>query len=161
MRNMKNTLKQTILFVMICAWMITPVMAVADGGEFYGSYLTTITLDGKFASRSVLTFHSDRTMSVVDSAQIRQDLMFSEQQGAWKKHGNHVIGQTIDFTFTPTPGLARNDYDLIVDEQNAKLNGHIELRIYEMDGDPLHDDGVLIGIYDLTGTRLKIKKPNK
>lgn len=151
-----------MLFAMLCAWMIISAEAsVANGGEVDGTYLTTITLDGKFASRSVLTFHSDRTMSVVDSAQISQNLMFSDQQGVWKKRGNHVVGQTIDITFMPIPGLARNDYDLIVDEQNATLSGHIELRTYEISGDPLHDDGVLIGIYEVTGERLKIKRPDQ
>jgi len=134
-----------------------PAVSWADGDGVVGVYLTTITLNGKFASRSVLTFHSDRTLSAVDSAQVSQNLMFSDQQGVWKKHGNHVWGHSIDITFMPAPGLARNDYDLIFDEQNATLSGCIELRTYEIGGDPLHDAGVLVGIYDVTGERLKIR----
>lgn len=61
---------------------------------------------GKFASRTLLTLHSDGTMAVVDSTQGGPTFFFSSQLGGWKPTGTGTAeGWTDDFNYPPAAGI--------------------------------------------------------
>jgi hypothetical protein len=81
-------------------------------GSIVGSTYLTTNKDssGNFASRSVISFHGDGTMSVTDSGQ-GGPFFFSSQLGAWKSTGDHqIVARTIDFDYPPNADVARLDY---------------------------------------------------
>jgi hypothetical protein len=128
-----------------------------DGGDLGGStYLTDIiTTSGTPASRSVISFHHDGTMSVVDSSQGAGS--FGSQLGAWKHStGNKFIARTINFNYSPEAGIIRADYDITLVGGTPK--GGITLTSFTLDGNPLVDrGGTLIGTFRFTSQRVIAK----
>ncbi len=77
-----------------------------------GTYLTTIEDSaGDFASRSLITFHRDGTVAVVDAAQTGGvSGAFSAQQGSYRCTGRTgAVATTVDFGFPPDADIARFD----------------------------------------------------
>jgi hypothetical protein len=126
----------------------------AGGGNDQGegtSYLTTITdSSGNFASRGVMTLHSDGTMSVIDSGQGGPAFLFSSQLGSWQLNGNGTaaVGRTIDFDF-PSAGVARLDYTIRFGA-NGTATGAITLTDFPLQGNPLGGGGTVIGTFTFT-----------
>ena len=129
-----------------------------DKGFSSGSYLVTFKDSvGNFASRSVITLHSDQTMSVTDSAQGGPTFYFSSQLGSWKTDSQgRIAARTIDFNYPPGPGVARLDYSLTLSRDMDQVTGTGTLTIYPLeDGDPLHTDGTVVGNFTLAGELIK------
>jgi hypothetical protein len=84
-----------------------------DQGSSGASYVTTVKdSSGKFASRGVITLHTDHTMSVIDSGQGGPNF-FSSQLGSWRWNiGGGIVARTIDFDFPPNADVARLDYTI-------------------------------------------------
>jgi hypothetical protein len=77
--------------------------AAADDGFMGASYITTVKDSaGNFASRGVITLHSDHTVSVIDSGPGGPSFFFTSQLGSWKPDGKGgLVARTIDFDFPP------------------------------------------------------------
>jgi hypothetical protein len=119
-----------------------------------GSYLTIIKdAGGNPMSRSVITLNADQTMLSVDSAQQGPVNYFGDQLGAWKPAGHHAIaGRMINFRYLPgAPGIARSDYVISFGPDRRQMTGTVTLRIFPPDGNPLVDEGVLVGTFAFTG----------
>ena len=72
-----------ILALMGSVALLHPQHAAADSPFNGASYLTTIKdSNGSFASRSVISLHTDHTMSVIDSGQGGPTFFFGSQLGA-------------------------------------------------------------------------------
>ncbi len=77
-----------------------------------GTYLTTIEDSaGEFAARSLMTFHRDGAVAVVDAAQSSGvSGAFSAQQGSYRCTGRTgAVATTVDFGFPPDADIARFD----------------------------------------------------
>lgn len=128
-----------------------------DSGFHGGSYLTTIKdAGGNLSSRSVITLHADHTMLAVDSGQQGPTYYFSNQVGMWKPAGNHQIAaRVIDFQFPLNlggPGMARADYVISLAPGRRQMTGTITVRTFSLqDGNPLHDEGILVGTFAFEG----------
>jgi hypothetical protein len=121
-----------------------------------GSYLTNITVagTGAFSSRSVITLHADHTGTVIDSGQEGGTPTFSSQQGAWSPVGNSTDLTTLDFSFPPSAGIARVDYQINPGPAHGDINGTITLTVFPLNGDPLHGGGTVVGQFNFTGQRV-------
>lgn len=121
-----------------------------DDGANGVSYLTTIKdSNGNFASRGVITLHSDHTMSVIDSGQGGPTFLFSSQLGSWQLNGSGgAIGRTIDFDF-PSAGVARLDYTIHFGA-NGSATGTIILTDFPLQGNPLDGGGTVLGTFTFT-----------
>src|SRR5215469_1774571 len=105
--------------IRVLAVLAVCVLGLGSSSLLYGqndaitgaSYLTNITnADGTLSSRSVILFHADHSLTVVDSGQGGPGVQFSSQQGAWMDSGlNTITARTLDFSF-PSAGIARVDY---------------------------------------------------
>jgi hypothetical protein len=124
-----------------------------------GSFLTTIVnyANGGVASRSVITLHRDRTMSVIDSGQGGPGTQFSSQLGAWKRGcDGSAKGRTLDFSFPPNAGIARVDYKFDADQPKDTIKGTIVLTVFPLNANPLDGGGTVVGNFEFTGTRIKV-----
>ncbi len=122
-----------------------------------GAYFCTVKdSNGNFASRSVITLHSDQTMSVIDSGQEGPNF-FSSQRGSWKTDGRREIAaRAIDFIFPQSgSGIARTDFTLAFSRDGSQVTGTIELMAFGLDEDPLEREGTLIGRYTFKGRRIE------
>jgi hypothetical protein len=121
-----------------------------DQGANGTSYIATITdSNGNFASRGVITLHSDHTMSVIDSGQGGPQFFFSSQLGAWHVGGNGVVtGRTIDFDF-PSADIARLDYTIHFGA-NGSATGTITLTNFPLHANPLGGGGTVVGTFTFT-----------
>jgi hypothetical protein len=133
--------------------------ATADALSVFrgATYLLTITdaTTGAFASRGVITLHADRTLSAIDSGQGGPTFFFTSQLGAWKSDGKGgVVGRTLDFDFPPNADVARLDYTFTFSDDGAQVKGTITLRSFPLQGDPLDGDGIVVGEFTFTGTRV-------
>ena len=129
-----------------------------DRGFSGGSYLITIEDSaGNFASRGVITLHADQTMAVTNSGQQGPSFFFSSQLGSWKPDGNRrIVARTIDFDFPPSPDVARVDYTISFAQNRSQVTGTITLRTFSLeDGNPLEDEGTLIGTFTFVGEWIK------
>jgi hypothetical protein len=132
-----------------------------DPGFSDGSYLTTIKdAGGNFASRSVITMHADQTILAVDSAEEGPKDYFGSQLGTWKPAGNHrIAARTINFRYphgTDPGGVARSDYVISFAPDRRQVTGTITLRTFPLeDGNPLEDEGTLIGTFTFEGEWIK------
>jgi hypothetical protein len=117
------------------------------------SYLITIKdAAGVFASRGVLTLHSDGTMAAIDSGQGGPAFFFSSQLGAWKRNGTGGgVGRTLDFDF-PQAGVARLDYTFTFSADGRHVTGTITLTDFPLQADPLDGGGTVIGTFTFAGT---------
>jgi hypothetical protein len=129
-----------------------------DGNVMVGSFLTTIVNygTGGVASRSVITLHRDRTMSVIDSGQGGPGTEFSSQLGAWKRGcDGSAKGRTLDFSFPPNAGIARVDYKFDGDQPKDTIKGTIVLTTFPLNSNPLDGGGTVVGHFEFTGQRIK------
>ena len=121
------------------------------------SYLTTITnaSDGSFSSRSVILFHADHSLTVVDSGQGGPGVQFSSQQGAWQDSGNNTLtARTLDFSF-PSAGIARVDYSITTVSAKG-IAGTITLTVFGLLDNPLDGGGTVVGTFNFTGTKITV-----
>jgi hypothetical protein len=118
------------------------------------TYLTTITdAQGAFASRAVITLHGDRTLSAIDSGQGGPAFFFTSQLGAWKPDGKGgAVGRTLDFNFPPNANVARLDYTFTFSANDTQVTGTITLRSFQLQDDPLDEDGTVLGEFTFSGT---------
>jgi len=97
-----------------------------------GSYLSTIeNSDGGFASRSLLTFHDDGALEIIDARQFAGDVdsAFSAQQGRYRCSGRRAAtATTLDFGFSGDGDIGRADYSIAI-EPDGSLAGTTILRI--------------------------------
>lgn len=150
-----------LLLSLACVGSITlqPQKAVADDSQglfFHGaSYLVTITdaTTGAFASRGVLTFHADFTMSAIDSSQGGPAFFFTSQLGSWKPNGaGGLVARTVDFNFPPNAAVARLDYTVKFAQEGQQVTGTITLTTFPLDANPLDGGGTVTGTFTFTGT---------
>lgn len=125
-----------------------------------GTYLVTINdAKGAFASRAIVTFHGDGTLSVVDSRQDQgvQRSSFSAQQGAYRCTGRHrAVGRTLDFSFPANTSIARLDWRVRRAGTRGSIAGTITLVIYAgVKGvDPFGPGGKHAGRFRFTAVRV-------
>jgi hypothetical protein len=117
------------------------------------AYVITITnAQGAFASRGVLTFHADHTMSAIDSGQGGPTFFFTSQLGSWKSgNAGSLVARTIDFDFPPNADVARLDYTATFSSDRTQVTGTITLRTFPLQGDPLDGDGTVVGTFTFVG----------
>lgn len=126
-----------------------------------GTYLITISQNGNFASRSLITLDGARNFFVVDSNQGGVPGVFnafSDSQGAWKCSGNQEItSRTLNFGYPGDEGpasLARIDYRVTFNPENRKVEGTITLRFFDLNANPLKDNAPVAGRFTFTGQRV-------
>lgn len=158
MMNSSHIRISLCIFCILAAATVTalPHPTGGEDREFNGgSYLTVIRDQaGYFASRSVITLHADRTMSVTDSGQAGPTSFFSSQQGGWKPKGSRrIVARTIDFNFTPgVPGIARTDYTIRIAGGQRLVSGTITVMTFPLEsGDALDGEGTLLGTFAFVG----------
>jgi hypothetical protein len=126
--------------------------AFADGPFIGGSFVTTVTdSSGAFASRGVITLHSDHTMSVIDSGQGGPTFFFSSQLGSWGLGKSGFIGRTIDFDYPPDADVARLDYTISFTQGGSEITGTITLTSFPLTGNPLGGGGTVEGTFTFVG----------
>jgi len=151
--------------IRVLAVLAVCVLGLGSSALLYGqndaitgaSYLTTITnaTTGAFSSRSVILFHADHSLTVVDSGQGGPGVQFSSQQGAWADSGHNTItARTLDFSF-PSAGIARVDY-LLTTISAKGIAGTITLTVFGLTDDPLDGGGTVVGTFKFTGTKITV-----
>lgn len=161
----------------LAAMFASPAVAMADqrnglplwfcSSGVVGSYLLNIDFsDGSFSSRGILSFMKDGNLIVTDSSQgglkNKWD-QFTSGQGAWRCAGSRSfyavsVNFNIPGEIDPDGGLARLDYTGKVD-RNGKINGTVELRLFELDQDPFNDTVTPIDVFNFTGQRITATYP--
>jgi hypothetical protein len=125
-----------------------------------GTFLVTITdaATGNFASRSVITLHSDHSVAVIDSGQEGGPVPFSSQQGVWENTpGGGLAARTIDWSFPfATEGSARVDYTFNAGVPANQVAGSIVLTFFAPNQNPLDGGGTPGGTFNFTGTRMTV-----
>jgi hypothetical protein len=134
-----------------------PAAAQQGNGVSGAVFLLTITdaNSGAFSSRSVITFHSDGSVEVVDSGEGGPAFTFSSQLGVWiNGKASGAIVRTLDFSF-PSAGIARVDYNFV--KLNAQdVSGTITLTGFGLQQDPQGGGGTLLGTFNFTGQRVTL-----
>lgn len=147
-----------LILLAVCV-SILPQKAAASNDPS-GTFLVTITDagTGAFASRSVITLHSDHSVAVIDSGQEGGAVSFSSQQGVWEHApGGVVKARTIDFSFPfATFGSARVDYTFNAGVPGNQVQGSIVLTFFPPNGDPLDGGGTPGGTFNFSGTRVTV-----
>ena len=142
----------------VCATLF-PRQAAASNDPS-GTFLVTITdaTTGAFASRSVITLHSDGSVTVIDSGQEGGPVPFSSQSGSWTHApGGVVKARTLDFSFPfATGGIARVDYTFDADVPGDQVQGSIVLTFFPPNGNPLGGGGTPGGTFNFSGTRVTV-----
>ena len=132
-----------------------------------GSYLVSFNFsDGAFSSRGVLSLFKDGNLVVNDSSQggLKNAWdSFTSGQGAWRCAGwgtFHAV--SINFNIPgqidPDGGLARLDYEGHVD-RNGRIDGTVELRLFELHQDPLNDVVTPADVFTFNGQRIEAISP--
>ena len=139
-----------------------PLLGEEAGSRHFsgGSYLCTIKAGENYASTAVITLHTDRTMSVTDSAQGGPDNYFSSQLGSWKPDGHrNIAAKAISFRFPPSaPAIARTDFDIALTQGHSHIEGTIQLMLFSYeDPNPLEGEGTLIGTFNFRGELIKLR----
>lgn len=134
-----------------------------------GSYLLSFDFsDGAFSSRGVLSLFKDGTLVVNDSSQggleDRWD-PFTSGQGAWRCVGHSAfhavsINFNIPGEIDPDGGLARLDYEGQVD-QSGRIDGTVELRLFELHQDPMNDLVTPVDVFTFNGQRIEATQPKQ
>ena len=157
---MKRVLIVLAGFVLVfCGWAILEPHQAAAANPPAGTFLITITdAHGVFASKSVITLHSDHSVAVIDSGQEGNGISFSSQQGVWENGlGGTLKARTIDFSFPfATNGSARVDYSFNAGGGNNQVSGTIVLTFFPPNGNPLDGGGSPGGTFTFTGQRVTL-----
>ena len=126
--------------ISVVALHVTPVLADDDRGLrnescrslIVGAYLTTIEDGaGEFASRSVITFHHDGTVAVVDASQSSgvTGTSFSSQQGSYRcTSRTGAVATTIDFGFPDNINIGRFDWIVTITPERS-IEGEFTLNL--------------------------------
>jgi hypothetical protein len=157
---MKRTLIVLAGFVLAyCGWAMLQPHKAAAANPPSGTFLITITdaTTGAFASKSVITLHTDHSVAVIDSGQDDAGVPFSSQQGVWENEGGTLKARTIDFSFPfATQGSARVDYTFNGGIPNNEVQGTITLTFFPPNGNPLDGGGTPGGTFNFTGQRVTV-----
>lgn len=123
-----------------------------------GTYLTTIKdVNGNFASRGLITLTKDGNFIVDDSSQGGVAGVFNPfttAQGTWTCTGkNEITARALDFSLSNQggTGIGRIDYRATFDPKTKTVQGTIVLRLFELQANPLLDDGQDGGTSSFTG----------
>lgn len=152
--------RKLLLFSLLAVCIAIFPRQVAASDDPSGSFLVTITdaTSGAFASRSVITLHSDHSVSVIDSGQEGGPVPFSSQQGVWAHApGGVVKARTLDFSFPfASNGIARVDYTFNAGAPGNQVQGTIMLTFFPPNGNPLGGGGTPGGTFNFSGTRMTV-----
>lgn len=138
------------LSVLLVLGALSPREVEAGGScrrSVIGTYLTT-AMDGNVPprmSRSIITLHSDHTLSIIDRDEGGSEAEFidpfSDAQGAWRCTGRRSFtATTLNFTFPGPVGggqqfIVRADYDVKFDRKTKELIGMLEITFFNLFGD--------------------------
>lgn len=156
MKHLRILAVLAVALVAYFGWAALHPQKAAASDDPSGTFLTTITVagTGAFSSRSVITLHSDHSMSVIDSGQGGPGIQFSSQQGTWEhESGGGLEARTLDFSF-PSAGIARVDYRFDAGTPANQVSGNITLTVFPLQGNPLDGGGTVVGNFNFTGTRV-------
>ena len=132
--------------------------AAPQKSPFLGaSYIITNTdSTGAFASRGVITLHTDHTLSAIDSGQGGPTSFFTSQLGTWGTSSTGTLtGRTLDFDFPPNADVARLDYTFTLGS-GGTISGTITLNTFPLTANPLGGGGTLVGTFTFTGYRVTL-----
>lgn len=151
-----------VLAVCVLAFAAPAVLHAQGAGSpnavLGATYLTTITnaSTGAFSSRSLITLHTDHSFTAVDSGQGGPGVQFSSQLGNWAQSpGSTITARTLDFSFPPSAGIARVDYDITTVSADT-LSGTITVTFFPLNGDPLGGGGTSGGTFNFTSSRVTL-----
>ena len=117
-----------------------------------GAYLSQIMNSSEvFASRSIMTFHDNGTIAIIDSAQGPLD--FSPLSGTYECVSDTKIrALALNFGFTDQGDIARTDWTLEINTQTGTLEGMVTLIIFEEleDVNPFGEGGTIIETSTIT-----------
>ncbi len=117
--------------------------------------ITNVDATGAFGSRSTISLHPDRSLTVVDSAQGGPTFFFSSQQGTWGfGPGGSVIGRTVDFDFAPDNDVVRLDWTFKFAASGA-ISGTTSVWYFPQTADPLGSGGTFGGTFTFSGYPIK------
>ncbi len=126
-----------------------------------GTYLSQIRDgSGNFASRSVMTFHDDGTLAIVDSAQGPKN--FSSLSGAYECVGKTEIrAVALDFGYQGNGELVRTDWTFKINKRSRILEGKVTLiKFYGLeDVDPFGDEGIIIDTFTFKSVPISASVP--
>jgi hypothetical protein len=122
-----------------------------------GTYLTTITSNGNFASRGLITLTQEGNFIVGDSNQGGISGLFNPfttEQGTWAcTGGKEITARAIDFSLSNNggTGIARVDYHATFDRATQTVQGTISLHLFDLQSNPLVGNGTDGGTTSFTG----------
>jgi len=157
-RHLRILVLLTVGVLAYFGWSALHPQKAAASDDPSGTFLTTITdaNTGAFSSRSVITLHPDRSMTVIDSGQGGPGIQFSGQQGVWEhQSGGGLQARTLDFSF-PSAGIARVDYVFNAGVPADQVAGTITLTVFPLTANPLDGGGTVVGTFNFTGTRITV-----
>lgn len=137
-------------------------------GKLAGTYLTSVfNSAGVFQLRGLLTFTPAGAMFVIESAEGGLPGIvnpYSDAQGAWRcvardGAGIEARATVLNFTYPgplgPQQFVARVDYDITMGPASRTIEGSLELRLFPLQGDPLHTPSPPIGEFTFEGERVR------
>jgi len=163
MKHLRLSTAMGLAVVLGLGWFaLSPQRARANfQGVGTGSYLTNITdaSTGAFSSRSVITLHSDHTLTAIDSGQEASSPTFSSQQGTWTQQGYNgsVKASTLDFSFQSPQTIARVDYVINAASGEGNISGTLTLTIFPINGNPFGGGGTVVGNFNFTGQSVPVE----
>ena len=117
-----------------------------------GAYLSQIMNSSElFASRSIMTFHDNGTIAIIDSAQGQLD--FSPLSGTYECISKTKIrALALNFGFSYPGDIARTDWTLEMNAHTGTLEGIVTLIIFEgfEDVNPFGEGGTIIETSTIT-----------
>jgi len=130
-----------------------------------GTYLSNVTdQNGALSSRSILTFHDDGNLSVIDSNQggaPGRFNQFTDIAGPWSCTGRDTFtARVLDFSLAGTEGpdlfVVRADYTGKIDPQTREININLKLYAFPLTGDPINGVGVFWGEFSVNAQRVAL-----
>ncbi|MEH1833483.1 MAG: hypothetical protein V7L29_15765 [Nostoc sp.] len=125
-----------------------------------GTYLTTNS--GNFGTfRGILTLSQDGNFFASASNQSRDALVppYGHIQGSWKcTSSREITVTTLDFIYptATSPGaIGRTDTTATFEPKNGIVQATSKVRSFDLNANPLVDNGMVLGTFTFTGQRVK------
>lgn len=143
----------------------TAPLSNACSSLLVGTYLSNVTdQNGVLSSRSILTFHDDGNLSVIDSNQGGAPGRFNQFtaiSGPWSCTGRDTFtARVLDFSLAGTEGpdifLVRADYAGRIDPRTREINVDLKLYAFPLTGDPINGIGVFWGEFSVNAQRVAL-----